>query len=50
MFNLGGVCGGGYGNDLWACMVNLIILFVVMEFLGNVINGSNCGPALNCGC
>ena len=45
MFNLGGLgglCGGGgtgCDNDLWSCVINLIILFIVLEFLCNIIGG-----------
>ena len=45
MFNLGGLgglCGGGGNgcdNDLWSCVINLIILFIVLEFLCNIIGG-----------
>lgn len=51
MFNFGG-CNGGYDGDLWSCLINLIILFIVLEFLCNIINGNNiCGNAgINCGC
>ena len=50
MFNFGGA-SGGCGGDLWGCLINLIILFIVLEFLCNIINGAGYGPAgLNCGC
>ena len=48
MFNFGG-CGcndGCGGSELWSCLLNLIILFIVLEFLCNIITGSN---GLNCG-
>lgn len=51
MFNLGGNCGCGDGNELWSCLLNLIILFIVLEFLCNIISGNNgltCGN--NCCC
>lgn len=42
MFNMGG-CGTGCndGNGLWSCLLNLIILFVVLEFLCNIIGNGN---------
>lgn len=44
MFNFGLGGNGGCGDsDLWACLINLIILFIVLEFLCNIINGG-----LNC--
>lgn len=46
MFNFGNSCGDGCGNELWGCLLNLIILFIVLEFLCNIIGGSN---GLNCG-
>ncbi len=51
MFNFGSGCyNGGYDDGLWGCLINLIILFIVLEFLSNIING-NCGaPGINCGC
>jgi|GEM_PF-3292717 len=52
MFNFGGSgCNNGCGSELWGCVLNLIILFIVLEFLCNIIsgtNGLNCGN--NCGC
>ena len=41
MFNFGSYgCGNGCGeNDLWSCLINLIILFIVLEFLCSIING-----------
>lgn len=46
MFNFGNGCGDGCGcsSDLWSCVLNLIILFIVLEFLCNIINGG----ALSC--
>ena len=47
MFNFGGCgCGDGCNSDLWGCLINLIILFIVLEFLCNIINGNN---GLTCG-
>ena len=48
MFNFGGNgCNeGGCGSELWGCVINLIILFIVLEFLCNIISGNN---GLNCG-
>ena len=47
MFNLGGCgCSDGCGSELWSCLLNLIILFIVLEFLCNIITGSN---GLTCG-
>ena len=48
MFNFGG-CGcndGCGGSELWSCLLNLIILFIVLEFLCNIITGAG---GLNCG-
>lgn len=47
MFGLGNCCDGGCNNELWSCLVNLIILFVVLEFLCNILNGNT---GLTCGC
>ena len=53
MFNFGGCgcndgCGAANcgGSELWSCLLNLIILFIVLEFLCNIITGSG---GLNCG-
>jgi hypothetical protein len=46
MFGFGGNCGDSCGSDTWGCLINLIILFVVLEFLCNIISGAN---GLNCG-
>ncbi len=47
MFNFGNCCGGSScDNELWGCLLNLIILFVVLEFLCNIIGGNN---GLHCG-
>ena len=49
MFNFGNSCGcgdGGCDNGLWSCLINLIILFIVLEFLCNIISGNN---SLGCG-
>lgn len=49
MFNFGNVggCGtGGCDSGLWSCLINLIILFIVLEFLCNIIGGNQ---GLNCG-
>ena len=47
MFNFGGCgCGDSCNSDLWGCLINLIILFIVLEFLCNIINGNN---GLTCG-
>ena len=47
MFNLGGCgCSDGCGGELWSCLLNLIILFIVLEFLCSIITGSN---GLTCG-
>jgi hypothetical protein len=49
MFNFGrggwGGCSWGDGDGgLWSCLINLIILFIVLEFLCNIITGGlNCG-------
>ena len=54
MFNLGGCgCNDGCGGELWSCLINLIILFIVLEFLCNIISGNNgftCGNNNNCCC
>lgn len=60
MFNLGGFgggggcgCGEGCNNGLWGCLINLIILFIVMEFLCNIISGVgglNCNNNNSCCC
>lgn len=49
MFNFGSGCTDGCsgGSELWGCLLNLIILFIVLEFLCNVLSGQN---GLNCGC
>ncbi len=49
MFNFGGNCcnDNGCNSELWGCLLNLIILFIVLEFLCNIISGNN---GLNCGC
>ncbi len=51
MFNFGGNCGCGDscggGSGLWSCLLNLIILFIVLEFLCNIISGNgglSCNP------
>ena len=52
MFNFGSGCGDGCGcggNELWSCLINLIILFVVLEFLCNILNG-NTGLTCGSGC
>lgn len=47
MFNLGGCgCNDGCGSELWSCLLNLIILFIVLEFLCNIITGAG---GLSCG-
>lgn len=47
MFNFGSGCGDSCGGgELWSCLLNLIILFIVLEFLCNIINGGN---GLSCG-
>jgi hypothetical protein len=52
MFSFGnGGCGDSCGGELWGCLLNLIILFIVLEFLCNIINGSgglSCGLGSNC--
>lgn len=47
MFNFGGSCCNDGGSELWSCLLNLIILFIVLEFLCNIISGNN---SLSCGC
>jgi hypothetical protein len=53
MFNFG--CGGNNGcngcgdGSIWGCLVNLIILLIVLEFLCNIINPTSCGGCGN-GC
>ena len=47
MFNFGNGCGDACGgSELWSCLLNLIILFIVLEFLCNIISGNN---GLSCG-
>jgi len=48
MFGLGGSgCADGCGNnEVWSCIINLIILFIVLEFLCQIIGGVG---GLNCG-
>ena len=47
MFNFGNCCGDGCGdNGTWSCLINLITMFVIMEFLCNILGGNN---GLNCG-
>ncbi|MEG1537534.1 MAG: hypothetical protein RR387_04550 [Clostridiales bacterium] len=40
MFGFGNGCNEGCSGDLWSCIINLIILFIVLEFLCNIINGN----------
>jgi len=48
MFGFGDSCSNnGCGGELWSCLLNLIILFIVLEFLCNILSGNN---ALTCGC
>ena len=50
MFNFGNCgCGDSCGNsDLWGCLLNLIILFIVLEFLCNIISGNSGLSCNNC--
>jgi len=41
MFGFGNCCGGGCDNELWSCLLNLIILFIVLEFLCNILSGNS---------
>ncbi|MGI5892037.1 MAG: hypothetical protein ACOX7H_04780 [Bacillota bacterium] len=47
MFNFGfngsNGCSGCGDGSIWGCLVNLIILLIVLEFLCNIINPTNCG-------
>ncbi|MCL1874084.1 MAG: hypothetical protein FWF85_08215 [Clostridiales bacterium] len=37
------------GGDLWGCIINLIILIIVLEFLCNILgNNGCCGAGLSC--
>jgi len=49
MFSFGNSCGDGCNSELWGCLLNLIILFIVLEFLCNIINGGlTCGLGSGC--
>ena len=45
MFNFGGYNNGCGGNS-WECIIFLIIVLVVLEFLTSIIGNNNC----NCTC
>ncbi|MCL2677630.1 MAG: hypothetical protein FWE85_01080 [Clostridiales bacterium] len=55
MFNgLGWGNGCGDGNGIWGCLLSLIILIVILEFVGQILCGCNRGghgfaPAPACG-
>ncbi|MGI6361598.1 MAG: hypothetical protein ACOX05_04805 [Bacillota bacterium] len=41
MFNFG--CDdNGCSGSVWGCLINLIILLIVLEFLCNIINPNSC--------
>lgn len=53
MFNFGyggnNGCSGCGDGSIWGCLVNLIILLIVLEFLCNIINPTSCGGYGGCG-
>jgi len=49
MFNFGSSCTSDHECGIGSCLINLIILFVILEFLCGILSGS-CNNGLNCGC
>ena len=56
MFNMGCNSGcGDWGNGIWGCLLSLIILIVILEFLSGIIGCNTIGSActsgnVGCGC
>jgi len=53
MFNSCNSGCGDWGSGIWGCLLSLIILIVVLEFLGGIIGcnsiGSACSGNVGCG-
>ena len=52
MFNSFGGWGNGCGdgNGIWGCLLSLIILIVILEFVGQILCGCNNRGGMGMGC
>ena len=46
MFGFGSGCG--CENDSWAWLINLIVLLIILDFIGNIFSGNCLGGFNNC--